>query len=762
MHEKLNLVSDLALILISAGVVTLIFKWFKQPLVLGYIVAGFLVGPHFNLFPTVIEIEFVSEWSEIGIIFLLFALGLEFSFKKLASVGNSAFVTAITEVITMFCVGFVAGYLLGWTTMECIFLGGMLSMSSTTIIIKAFSDLGLRNQKFTTIVFGTLIVEDLVGILLMVMVSTVAASHSFAGGELFLSLLKMGFFLVLMFLIGIYVLPSIFRKTRKIMNDETLLIISIGLCFGMVSLANYTGLSTALGAFIMGSILAETIESEHIEHLIKNIKDLFGAIFFVSVGMLVDPNILLQYWLPILVLTLLTIFGKAFFSSMGVLLSGQSLKTSLQSGFSLAQIGEFAFIIAALGYSLGVLRDFIYPVIVAISVITTFTTPYFIRLAEPFYNWLAPRLSPKITGYLDRYAAGSSTVTAESDWKKLLKYYTIHLVVYSVLIVAVILFFTHFINPLLREQLHFSNFIVNLICATATLIVMMPFVLGLITTSPNKQEIFKKLLRENRNNRGKLAVLLLIQVLFAVSFVMGVLFFTLQLSTWIIISITGGIFLVIILLRKHIKLYQVIQARFLFNFNQKEELKKKKNPIAASIKGGLSNRDIHFAKVEVSADSPFIGQKIKDLDLRRKYGVNIVCITRGSKDIYFPSADEYIYPSDHLVAIGTDEQISQFTNLMEIEMQAGDPTEKPQICLESFVVESSCSYLVGQNLAASNIRDSNCLIVGVDRNETSIMNPDMSFTFAENDIVWVAGEKQNIEKLVCMQVGCPKSNLEGK
>ena len=463
--EELNLVHDLALIFISAGIITLIFKQLKQPLVLGYIVAGILIGPHFALFPDVVAVKSVNEWSEIGVIFLLFALGLEFSIKKLLNVGGSALITAVTEVLAMLCIGFFVGYLLGWTVLESIFLGGMLSMSSTTIIIKAFSDLNLRNQKFTSIVFGTLVVEDIVAILMMVMLSTVAISKNFAGGDMIFSLLKLLFFLILCFLVGIYVLPTFFRKFRKVMNDETLLITSIGLCFGLVLLASSLGFSVALGAFLMGSILAETIEGIHIEHLTKNIKDLFGAVFFVSVGMMVDPSILVQYWLPILILTLVTIFGKAIFSSAGVLLSGQSLKTSLQSGFSLAQIGEFAFIIAALGFHLGVMREFIYPVIITISVITTFTTPYFIRLANPFYEWLNPKLPIKVKTFLDNYSTGNDLVKSVSDWKKLLRFYMTNILIYSVLLIAVILAFYYFICPFIREQLsgYIQDKYVNLI-----------------------------------------------------------------------------------------------------------------------------------------------------------------------------------------------------------------------------------------------------------------------------------------------------------
>lgn len=473
-----TLIADLALILISASIITLLFKWLKQPLVLGYIIAGLLAGPYINIFPTVGDIENINIWAEIGVIFLLFALGLEFSFKKLMNVGSTAFITAITEVISMLLIGYLVGQLLGWGTMNSIFLGGMLSMSSTTIIIKAFNDLELRNQRFTGIVFGTLVVEDLIAILMMVLLSTMAVSQDFVGEDLLISVLKVVFFLILWFLIGIFVIPAFLKKAKKLMNNETLLIVSLGLCLGMVVLATYTGFSTALGAFIMGSILAETIEAEHIEHIIQPVKDLFGAIFFVSVGMLVNPAVLVEYAWPVIIITLVTIIGKAIFSSFGVLLSGEPLNTSIKSGFSLAQIGEFAFIIAGLGVSLKVLDPFISPIIVAVSVITTFTTPYFIRLANPFAEWLYKILPTKVQETLDRYASGKKTMNHDSDWKKLLKNMIGRVVIYSVLLTAIWLLSIQIIYPAISEMFTPITIWIKLVMCLGTLLLMTPFFMG--------------------------------------------------------------------------------------------------------------------------------------------------------------------------------------------------------------------------------------------------------------------------------------------
>lgn len=750
MHEEIHLVQDLALIFISAGIITLIFRSLKQPLVLGYIVAGFLISPHFDLFPTVVAEENIKEWSEIGVIFLMFALGLEFSFKKLFKVGGPAVITAITEVTTMLCLGFFVGYLLGWSTLESIFLGGMLAMSSTTIIIKAFEDLNLRTQKFTSIVFGTLIVEDIVGILMMVMLSTIAISQNVAGGEMIFSILKLVFFLILCFLVGIYVLPTFFRRFHRSINDETLLIISIGLCFGLVFLATHFGFSAALGAFIMGSILAETIEGTHVEHLTKSIKDLFGAVFFVSVGMMVDPAILMQYWLPILILTLVTIFGKSFFSSVGVLLSGQPLKIALQSGFSLAQIGEFAFIIATLGYSLGVMSEFIYPIIVTISVITTFTTPYFIRLANPFYDWMEPKLPASFKTFLNNYSSGGDFVKDESDWKKLMKYYLANIVIYSVLSIAVILFFSYFIRPFITKELidHFPDRLINIINTILTIIAMIPFLMGLVSGSRKKKELARKLLSEgDKATRRRLVALLLFRIFLIISFVVLVSFINFETTFGLIFFVSLALIAFLFVAHKNFKTHWIMEDRFMSNLNVKEEHERQKSPLRSSINSQLSNSDIHLAKIIVSPDSPFIGKRLKELDLRKNYNVNIIKIIRGHKEIYIPGGNEFIYPSDHLTAIGTDAQISAFSQMVEMQDTEEPQIKKSELDLSSFIVKED-SPILGKSLEQSEFRDSGCLIIEVDRRKEAFINPDMSFTFEEGDLVWIAGERGKIQLFV--------------
>ncbi|MFV0330352.1 MAG: cation:proton antiporter, partial [Dysgonomonas sp.] len=476
-----DFISDLAIILITAGVITIIFKWLKQPVVLGYIVAGFLASLHFknfveklvldisgaseqqvsNIFrvlPEISDMGNVSIWAEIGVIFLLFALGLEFSFKKLMDVGGKASIATLINLGSMIIIGYLAGQIFisnlieGWTSMDSIYLGCMLSMSSTTIIIKAFNDMGLQKKKFAGIVFGMLIVEDLAAIVMMVLLSTFAVSRHFEGGELANSIVKLLFFMLIWFVVGIYMIPTMLKKLKKYLNDETLLIVAIGLCLGMVYFATAVGFSAALGAFIMGSILAETVESKHIEHLMEPLKNLFGAVFFVSVGMMIDPVVIIDYGVLILILTLVILIGRPFFAAIGVLASGEGLKVAVQSGLSLAQIGEFSFIIATLGVSLGIISETLYPIIVAVSVVTTFTTPYCIKYSEPAYDWLAKRVPDKWNKLIDGYSAsGYNTVNKQNDWKKLLKSILSLVAIYFTISIAILLVFQNFINPYIVE-----------------------------------------------------------------------------------------------------------------------------------------------------------------------------------------------------------------------------------------------------------------------------------------------------------------------
>lgn len=573
MSEEFHFLSDLALILISAGFVTIIFKLLKQPLVPGYILAGFLVSPYCSIFPSVVDMENVHEWSEIGIVFLLFALGLDFSFKKLFRIGNSAFIAAGIEILGMILIGFITGRFLGWNGMESLFFGGMLAMSSTMIIIKVFEELNLSKERFSDVVMVILILQDLVAIIMMVMLSTTSASQHFEGETLLRLLMKLVFFLILWFVVGIALLPTFFKKLKKWINDETLLIFSIGLCFGMVGLAKYLGFSTALGAFVMGSILAETIEGEKIQNLIKGIKVLFGAIFFVSVGMLLDITIIGQYWDTIIVISLLSIFVKGFISTAGVLIAGEPFKVAVRSGFSLSQVGEFAFIIASLGVSLKVMRSEIYPIIVAASVITIFTTPFAIRFSAPFSTWIFSRFSPKVKRFLNNYEKEAQNIKKEMVKSKIIKNVLVRMIVLSVIIIAILLFCFSYLNPFIFKIIthRISHNWAMLVNTFVPLSLIAPFLVGLMTGKQKDIELYAMVWKESKAGRYLLLSWIILRTMLVVFFVIILLSKYFTFSIWLIIGIALLIVFIIFISRKAFKRYSKIETYFLSNLNLKED-----------------------------------------------------------------------------------------------------------------------------------------------------------------------------------------------
>ncbi len=732
------LIADLGLILAAAGVTTLLFKKIKQPIVLGYILAGLIVGPYINFLPTVSDVKSINIWAEIGVIFLLFSLGLEFSFKKLVKVGGSSSITAIVEVLFMLIMGFGVGKLLGWSTMDSIFLGGILSVSSTTIIIRAFEELGIKHKKFAGLVFGVLIVEDLAAILLLVLLSTLAVSQQFAGAEMLSSILKLAFFLVLWFISGIFLIPTFLKRTKKLMNDETLLIVSLALCLVMVLLAVKVGFSPALGAFIMGSILAETTMAEKIEHLTKSVKDLFAAVFFVSVGMLIDPQILVNYALPIVVVTLATIFGKFISSSLGALLSGQPLKTSVQAGMSLAQIGEFSFIIATLGVSLKVTSDFLYPIAVAASAITTFTTPYMIKVSEPFYNTLTKILPERWLNAISRYSSSTEGITTFSDWKILLRAYAINTVIHSVMLIGIIFLTSRYIYPFIEE-----NLLTGLQAIFATLfislLIMAPF-LWALAIRRIERKAYSHLWLNKKYTRGPLVALELMRValaLFFVSFLMIQLY-----STWIAIFATITLIIIVLFVfsRRLQQFYERIEYRFLNNLNEREQAKKQPE---------ILPWDTHLLELTVAPESELVGRSLIDLGIREKYGVNIALIERGKIMIPTPQREEKLYPNDKVLIIGTDDQLANVKPLFEGQFDENSMDfPKKDMNLQKVIINSK-SKVLGQSIRESGIRENTQgLVVGVERNGKRHLNPDSSFVFENEDIVWIVGNNKKINEVL--------------
>ena len=748
MSEIAPLISDLAVILIAAGIITLIFKCLKQPVVLGYIVAGILAGPAVPYIPTVSDPTNIKIWADIGVIFLLFAMGLEFSSKKLMTVGGTAVIASITIVSGMMFLGYTVGNALGFSHLSSIFLGGMLSMSSTAIVFKAFDDMGLRGQKFTGVVLGVLVVEDLVAVVLMVLLSTLAVSKQVEGMEMLESILKLGAFLIFWSLLGIYLIPSFLKKIKPFLNDETLLIIALGFCLGMVMIAAKAGFSSALGAFVMGSLLAETIEAEKIEKLVKPVKDLFAAIFFVSVGMMIQPDLLIEYLVPICILTILVIIGQIFFGSLGVLLSGQPLKIALQSGFSLTQIGEFAFIIASLGVSLKVTDDYLYPVIVAVSVVTTFLTPYMIRMATPVYQLIDNYLPSSIKLMLNRYSSGSNTVKHKSTWNKLLKSMLLDVILYTVLtIFSIIIFFTY-VNPIIRENI--LGFKGALLSLSIILAIILPFLWAIIMKKNHSPE-FLKLWNDSKFNRGPLVSLIAIKLLLCASILMPVIVHIFNVASGVGFIITLLILLMIILSKKLKKRSLSIEKRFIDNFNGKTTDSNIGSPLTDNILKSLPFNDLHLMDFVVGQESSIVGRSLKEINFRQKYGINIVSIIRGERQINIPRGEERLYPFDKIIIVGTDEELDLFQEII----QKQDKEYRDQLAqsfnnnikIEQFNIEPD-SPLIGRSIQQSDIRDKNaCLILGIERDGKSMMNPPSQTVFKENDNVWVAGEYRQIVQL---------------
>lgn len=739
------LIADLALILIAAAITTLIFKKLKQPLVLGYIVAGLLVGQHVSLVPTVSDEENIKIWSEIGVIFLLFSLGLEFSFKKLIKVGGSSSITAIVEVVFMLSLGYFVGQLMGWSSMDSIFLGGILSISSTTIIIRAFEELGIKGQQFAGLVFGILVVEDLVAIVLLVLLSTLAVSQQFAGGEMLNSVIKLVFFLIAWFVTGIFFIPTLLRKTKKLMNEETLLVTAIGLCLLMVVLATQAGFSPALGAFIMGSILAETTQAEKIEHLIKPVKELFGAVFFISVGMLIDPAMLVKYAVPVAIITLVTLAGKTISTCIGALLSGQPLKTSVQAGMSLAQIGEFSFIIAQLGLSLKVTSDFLYPVAVAVSAVTTFTTPYMIRLSAPFYEKIAALLPHRWKTSLNRYSAAAQTISVVSDWKQLLRNYFVNMTIYAVVILAITLLSYYYLVPLVNIKVNGYNW-GRVVSAIITLALLMPFLWALAFRNISSKASAS--IWEQKKYRGPLLLVRLSRIVLAV-FLIG-FFMDRFFSYSIALLVTAGIIALVFVLRHKVQtFYNTIEERFFSNFNAREA------KVGNINKYVLAPWDAHLAVAEIHPLSPVAGKTLLELALRENFGVNIALINRSGQKIYAPDKYERLFPGDVITGIGTDEQLEKFNSFLEpLSVDAdAQPQDTDPIALRQFLIGKK-SRLSNKTIRELGIRErTRGIVLGVERQGRRILNPESGMHLLEGDIVWVAGSGKKINAFIKEQQG---------
>lgn len=745
MAEIPHLIQDLALILMVAGLVTLLFKKLRQPLVLGYIVAGFLVSPHMPYLMSVVDKADIQTWADIGVMFLLFSLGLDFSFKKILKMGMAPVIAALTIIFCMMALGTGVGTMFGWSRMNCLFLAGMLAMSSTTIIYKALDDLGLRQQRFAGLVMSVLILEDVLAIVMMVMLSTIARGANPDGSMMIESVGKIVFFLVLWFVVGIFLIPPFLRKTRRLMNDETLVVVALGLCCAMAVLSTTVGFSSAFGAFVMGSILAETIEADKITTVVEPVKNLFGAIFFVSVGMLVDPAILVSYAVPILVLVLTILVGQAIFGTMGFMLSGQPLKTAMRCGFSMAQIGEFAFIIASLGLSLRVISDFLYPVVVAVSVITTFLTPYMMKAAIPCYEFMERRLPRKWIRRLDHMGAIHHTTQTENNhWRALLKAMAWNVVIYSILSVAVVAIMLSLFLPFMRRllpgwELHWWA---NGITGILTVAMISPFLRSMIMKK-NHSEEFKALWTESRLNRLPLIFTVLARVAIGAGFIFYICNYLSRFKNALIITIALVVVLLMALSRRLKHRSIRLERLFVQNLRSRDiaaQVSGKRRPL---FEGHLLDRDIHISEFIVPVDSLWAGKTLAQLKLGNRFGVHVSSILRGSHRINIPDGNMMLFVGDKLQAIGNDEQLNIMNAAMQAELLPEDADiEHREMKLQKLVITAD-SPLVGKTLKESNVRQRyNFMVVGVEEGQKNLTMINPNRRFEVGDIVWVVGEEK--------------------
>lgn len=741
------MINDLALILIVASTVTLLFKKLKQPLVLGYIMAGFIVSPHMPYTMSVMDTVDIKTWADIGVMFLLFSLGLDFSFKKILKMGITPVITTLTIIFAMMTLGIVVGHAFDWKRMDCIFLGGMLAMSSTTIIYKAFTDMGLRQQKFAQPVMSVLILEDILAIVMMVMLSAIASGNNPDGGEMIGSVMKIGFFLVLWFVVGIFAVPLFLRSTRKLINNETLLIVSLGLCCLMAVVSTKVGFSSAFGAFVMGSILAETIEAAKIEKLVSPVKDLFGAVFFVSVGMLVDPKIIVEYAIPIAVLVLTILLGQSIFGTFGFLIGGQSLKSAMRCGFSMAQIGEFSFIIASLGLSLHVTGEFLYPVVVAVSVITTFLTPYMIRLSVPSYNVLERHMPKTWVRALNNITLSHPSSAPKSNWHSLIAQMARITIIYSILSVATIALMLTFFLPFIRRMMPGMHWWANGICGVLTVMFIAPF-LRAIVMKKNHSEEFRALWNDSRSNRMPLLVTIFVRLIIASAFVFYICNYLTRFTNALMMTIAVAVVGIMILSRGLKKQSIKMERMFVQNLRSRDieqQVLGLKKPL---YEGHLLDRDIHISEIEIPENSTWSGLCLADLRLSNRFGIHVSSILRGHRRINIPGGDDIVFPGDKLQVIGSDSQLAAAHAALAVDIEPDDPDiEKREMRLSQIIIDKHSPF-VGKTLPETGLRSEfNCMVVGREEGKENLSMVGATYKMRLGDILWIVGEDEALRRL---------------
>ncbi|MFL5813015.1 MAG: cation:proton antiporter [Bdellovibrionia bacterium] len=741
------LIRDLAIILAIASVVAFIFQRIRQPVVLGYIVAGMIVGPSLRL---VSDLPSIRTWADLGVIFLMFTLGLEFSFRKLSKVGISAGLTAVFETSCMMLLGFATGrFLLHWAYRDSIFLGAMLSISSTVIILKALEEMGLKTRRFSEMIFAVLIVEDLIAILILVVLSTLGATRGFSGLDFLVSILQLILVIGGWFLAGYFIVPRFIRWVGATGSSEVLTLIALGLCLSLVVFAAYFGYSVALGAFVMGSILAESTESSRIIERMEPLRDVFAAIFFVSVGMLIDPKAAIENWPTILLITGILILAKVIFVTIGAVLTGQTLRTSIQVGFGLGQIGEFSFIIVGLGHSLGITNPRLYPIAVTVSLFTAFTTPYMIRVSHRFAVWLEKMLPIQVRDGLSRYAAWTQERRANrahtKEFYQLLFRWLLNGLIVSIAFVLT----AEIVLPRLSAE-PWSRAIVFSVSWMIGVVFSAPFIWAMfhvfrdfkLHTIPNLDPNQESQLPSAPPRGGTLLISRIATVIW-----IGLLsleFFPARYALAFISAINALLF--VAFYPQLEGSYRWFENRFLSAFAPTPKTK----PVPDVLRD-LTPWDAHLVRIKVHPNAPLVGNTLADTQMRKRYGVSVVAIQRGVQTLVAPKPDQIIFPKDELLVLGTDDQIDTLRPIIERPPGLADRFAGAR-AIEGYQLKnlfiSERSPLLNCTLREAAIReDFGALVVGVERNHRRIINPDSNMKLQPGDIVWIVGEREKLDVL---------------
>ena len=753
--EVPQLIIDLAIMLTTAAVVTIVFKRLRIPAILGYIVAGFIIGPHFPLFMNIESAASVETWSEIGVVIILFHIGLEFDFHKLSEIGSTAIVSAAVKMGGVMLVGYGFGILAGMSNMNAVFLGAMLSISSTVVIQKCFSEMGLEGEKYTGLVMGSLVMEDVIAVFMMVVLTTISASQTADGNGMALRMFLMITYLVLWLVLGIFFLPTILDKTMELMSDETLTLLSLGFCFLMGMLAHWLGFSMELGAFIAGSLFAGTRHVHNVERVTAGIKDMFGAIFFLSVGMMVDPGIIAARWTSIVPIAILAVVAKLIFATIGMILSGQEPGTALRGGISLAPIGEFSFIIAGLGISLGVMDNYLYPVIVAASILTIIITPVMIRNQDKIIAVLAKPVPDKVKKLVREYTSSERSDEAHvSEWNTVLRDYFMKVAIYGSIMLVLTLMCCHALYPAAASLIGntAAKVIVIVVNYLALALFAVPFM-------GNRSVAFTQLWLDRLANRPPLFMMILIKIVILELIALIPVVSVLDIDNPLLVLLIPLSVFLIARSGSVATYYLQLEARFFANLNQKTMEERG----GARKRQHWLNEDYSIFSWDVPAGAPYEGMTIQELDWGRKDAVYVVKIRHGDKKMPMPQAKTVLHAGDHVHVIGDRKSLETFYKTLGIDQRIHMRT------LKEFLDEDytggnalACAAIqvrgnepfVGKTLRRSRITARNhCMVLGLEREGYAYAMPDSNMLINKGDILWIIGTETDLSRIAAHSVG---------